>query len=438
MLPDGVRPAALLVRDGRIVRVGAYHEQASAIPILDAGSRVIMPGLVDTHVHLNEPGRTEWEGFISGTKAAAAGGVTTVVDMPLNSIPATTTLSGFEDKLRAARGRCHVDVGFWGGVVPGNASELEALARRGVLGFKCFLSPSGVGEFEHVSGADLRAALPVLAPLGLPLLVHAELPSALLSPEAGADPRDYRSWLATRPARAELAAIELLILLAREYSVRVHVVHLATGLALDALRAARAEGVRISAETCPHYLAFCAENIPVGGTAFKCAPPIRERREQGALWQALASHEISLVASDHSPAPPSMKRLDDGNFLDAWGGIASLQVGLPVVWTQASQRGHGLRDLARWMAEAPAGLAGLPHKGRIAAGCDADLVFWDPDEEFVVDPKALHHRHPVTPYAGQRLRGVVHQTLLRGQRIYEEGEFVEPIGELQFAKIAGR
>ena len=438
MLPDGVRPAALLVRDGRIVRVGAYHEQASAIPILDAGSRVIMPGLVDTHVHLNEPGRTEWEGFISGTKAAAAGGVTTVVDMPLNSIPATTTLSGFEEKLRAARGRCHVDVGFWGGVVPGNASELEALARRGVLGFKCFLSPSGVDEFEHVSEADLRTALPVLAPLGLPLLVHAELPSALLDPEARADPRDHRSWLATRPARAELAAIELLIRLAREYSVRIHVVHLATGLALDALRAARAEGVRMSAETCPHYLAFRAEDIPPGGTAFKCAPPIRERREQEALWQALASQEIALVASDHSPAPPSMKRLDEGNFLEAWGGIASLQIGLPVVWTRASQRGHGLRDLARWMAEAPAGLAGLPHKGRIAAGCDADLVFWDPDEEFVVDPKALHHRHPVTPYAGQRLRGVVHQTLLLGHTIYEEGEFVAPTGELQFAKIAGR
>jgi allantoinase len=438
VLPEGVRPAAILVRDGRIVRVGAYHEQAQAIPVLDAGPLVVMPGVVDTHVHFNEPGRADWEGFESGTRAAAAGGVTTVVEMPLNSIPATTTVKGLETKVRAARGRCHIDVGFWGGVVPGNTADLAPLADAGVLGFKCFLSPSGVDEFAHVSEADLRQALPVLATLDRPLLVHAELPAELREVEPGADPREYGSWLATRPPRAERSAVELLVGLAREYDARVHVVHLATGEALDALRAARAEGVRISAETCPHYLAFCAEDIPVGGTAFKCAPPIRERSEQDILWQGLASGDIALVASDHSPAPPAMKRLADGNFLDGWGGIASIQVSLAAVWTHASRRGFGLEDVARWMAEAPATLAGLTHKGRIAAGCDADLVFWDPDQEFIVDPAALHHRHPVTPYTGARLRGVVRQTLLGGHTIYEEGQFTAPSGELQFAKIAGQ
>ena len=438
MLPEGVRPAALLVREGKIARVGAYHEQASAIPVLDAGPLIVMPGMVDTHVHFNEPGRTEWEGFESGTRAAAAGGVTTVVEMPLNSIPATTTVGGLDAKIRAARGRCHVDVGFWGGVVPGNSTELAPLAEAGVLGFKCFLSPSGVDEFEHVTEAALREAMPILASLDRPLLVHAELPSELRDPEDGADPREYNTWLATRPRDAERSAVELLIRLAREYDVRVHVVHLATGQPLDAIREARAAGIRISAETCPHYLAFCAEDIPTGGTAFKCAPPIRERGEQEILWQALASGDISLVASDHSPAPPAMKRLAEGNFLEGWGGIASIQVSLAAVWTHASRRGFLLDDVARWMAEAPAALAGLSHKGRIAAGCDADLVFWDPDQEFIVDPAVLQHRHPVTPYAGARLRGVVHRTLLAGHTIYEEGHVTAPTGQLQFAKIAGQ
>lgn len=438
VLPDDVRPAAILVREGRIARVGAYHEQASAIPVLDAGSLVVLPGLVDTHVHMNEPGRTDWEGFETGTRAAAAGGVTTIVDMPLNSVPATTDVPALEDKVRAARGRCHVDVGFWGGVVPGNAADLDPLARSGVLGFKCFLSPSGVNEFEHVGEADLREALPILARLDLPLLVHAEWPAELREVEKGADPRAYGSWLSTRPARAEVAAIERLVALAAEYRARIHVVHLATGEALDVLRAARSAGVRISAETCPHYLAFCAEEIPSGATSFKCAPPIRDRRDRDALWQALASGDVSLVASDHSPAPPAMKRQAEGNFLEAWGGIASLQLGLSVVWTGASQRRGALTDIGRWMAQEPAALAGLEAKGRIAVGCDADLVVFDPDEEFTVSSTALHHRHPVTPYAGQRLRGVVHQTLLRGHTIYEDGRFVAPTGELQFAKIAGR
>jgi allantoinase len=439
VLPEGVRPAAILVRDGRIIRVGAYHEQAPAIPVLDAGPLVIMPGLVDTHVHVNEPGRTAWEGFETGTKAAAAGGVTTVVDMPLNSVPATTDVAAFEAKTRAARGRCCVDVGFWGGVVPGNAAHLEPLARAGVLGFKCFLSPSGVDEFGDVSETHLREALPLLAQLGLPLLVHAELPSELLPPDPAADRRDHAAWLRTRPPRAETAAIELLINLAREFNARIHVVHLATGQALDALRAARAEAVRISAETCPHYLTFNTDGIPAGATAFKCAPPIRGPKEQDALWQGLASGDISLVASDHSPAPPAMKCLEQGDFFDAWGGIASLQLGLSAVWTGASTRGFALTDVSRWMAQEPAALAGLGRsKGRIAVGGDADLVFFAPEEEFVVDPAALHHRHPLTPYAGMRLRGVVHQTLLRGQVIYEEGRFDAPAGELQFAKIAGQ
>ena len=437
VLPDGVRPAAILVRDGRITRVGAYHEQAPAIPLVDAGSLVVMPGLVDTHVHLNDPGRADWEGFESGTRAAAAGGVTTLVDMPLNSIPATTTCNGLQSKLVAAQGRCHVDVAFWGGVVPGNASELEPLARAGVLGFKCFLSPSGVEEFEHVSEGDLREALPILARIDRPLLVHAELPAELRAADSSADPRAYATWLSTRPARAERAAVDMLVGLAREFHARIHIVHLATGDALDHLRAARADGVRVSAETCPHYLAFCAEEIAAGATAYKCAPPIRERSEREVLWQGLASGDISLVATDHSPAPPSIKALDTGDFMAAWGGVASLQLGLPAVWTGASARGFGLDDVARWMGEGPASLAGLGTKGRIEAGCDADLVFFAPDEEFVVEPSQLQHRHPVTPYAGRTLRGVVRRTLLRGETIYEDGRFVPPTGRLQFAKIGG-
>ena len=421
VVPDGVRPASVRIANGRIVAIAGYADVPAGVPSLDAGPHMLLPGLVDTHVHINDPGRSEWEGFEHATKSAAAGGVTTLVDMPLNSIPSTTDTRAFEAKRAAAKGRCYVDVGFWGGVVPGNVDSLEPLARAGVLGFKCFLSPSGVDEFEHVTEKDLRASLPVLAKLRLPLLAHAELP-ALLNDSAAGDPRRYATWLDSRPAASEHAAIDLLVRLAREFDAAVHVVHLASSDALSSLQAARAVGVRVTVETCPHYLTFAAEDIPHGATAFKCAPPIRSREQREGLWRGLADGVIDLVATDHSPAPPSMKRLDTGDFMRAWGGIASLQIALSAVWTGASARGFSIEDLVRWMCREPARLAGLDaRKGAIAPGKDADLVVWNPDAESSVDPAALYHRHPVTPYAGLRLRGRVVTTLVRGEIVVREG-----------------
>lgn len=430
VLPAGTRPATIHIADGRITRVGAHEEAPAGVPALDAGDRMVLPGLVDTHVHINDPGRADWEGFEHATRAAAAGGVTTLVDMPLNSVPPTTTVEGFNAKQRAANGRCHVDVGLWGGVVPGNAGELELLARAGVLGFKCFLSPSGVDEFEHVSERDLRTAFPILAALGRPLLAHAELPSLLLEPDG--DPRAYSTWLHSRPPAAEDGAIALLALLARKYGVGVHIVHLASGDALPRLRDARRAGVPLTVETCPHYLTFAAEEIPDGATTWKCAPPVRERSHREALWQALASGDIDLIASDHSPAPPSLKHAEDGDFLAAWGGIASLQVGLPAIWTEASARGLSIDQVVGWMAAAPARLAGIDgRKGRLAEGCDADLVIFDPDTKKRVDPADLHHRHPLTPYAGMTLKGIVRTTILRGQTIFSDGHVMgAPAGRM--------
>jgi allantoinase len=428
-LPEGVRPATIVVRDGVIVSVGAHSERPVGIRELDVGVHVLLPGLVDTHVHVNDPGRAEWEGFEHATRAAAAGGVTTIVDMPLNSIPPTTTVDGLEAKRAAARGRCHVDVGFWGGVVPGNAPDLAPLARAGVLGFKCFLSPSGVDEFVNVGEADLREALPIVAALRLPLLVHAELPALLRDPmaavnEGRVDPRCYATWLESRPDECERAAIEMLVRLAAAYGARIHVVHLASADALPAIRAARAAGIALSVETCPHYLTFGAEDIADGATAFKCAPPIRSRANRECLWHALAAGEIDSVATDHSPAPPALKRLTDGNFLEAWGGIASLQLGLSVVWTGAAERGISFERLADWLAARPAALAGLgARKGTIAVGHDADLVVWDPDAETIVDARALCHRHPITPYDGHRVRGRVLTTILRGTTVFDRGDF---------------
>ena len=423
VFPDGVRAASIHVRDGRIVAIAPHASGDAGGGDLDAGDRVVVfPGLVDTHVHINDPGRADWEGFDHATRAAAAGGVTTIVDMPLNSIPSTTTAEALEAKLRAAAGRCHVDVGFWGGVVPGNADSLEPLAAKGALGFKCFLAPSGVDEFPHVSERDLREALPHLARTGLPLLAHAEDPAFLREPDPHGDCRDHATWLDSRPPESEAAAIARLIRLARESGVRVHVVHLASADALPALTEARAAGVPLSVETCPHYLFFAAEDVPRGGTPFKCAPPIRSREHRERLWAALAAGQIDLVATDHSPAPPALKQIDSGDFLRAWGGIASLQIGLPVVWTAAHARGLPFERLAEWMSASPARLAGLRQtKGAIEVGRDADFVVWDPDAEFVVDPALLHHRHAVTPYAGVRLRGRVQTTILRGEVVFHDG-----------------
>jgi allantoinase len=430
VLPGGMRPAAIRVDAGRITAIDP--PSTANADLIDAGSMVVMPGIVDTHVHINEPGRTDWEGFETATRAAAAGGVTTLVDMPLNSIPATTTVEALDAKRRAAAGRCHVDVGFWGGIVPGNAAQLEPLAGAGVRGFKCFLSPSGVDEFPNVSEADLRLAMPIAGSTGLPVLAHAEWPALLVDPDRDADPTRYTTWLRSRPPAAEHAAIELLIEIAEKASARLHIVHLASADALPALSRARATGLRVTVETCPHYLAFSAEVIADGDTALKCAPPIRERHHQDRLWRALQDGQIDLIATDHSPAPPGIKHLDDGDFLAAWGGIASLQVSLPAVWTEAAKRGIAFERLADWMSAAPARLAGLDHrKGAIAIGHDADLVVVDPDREMVVDASRLYHRHPVTPYDGARLKGLITLTMLRGAIVYQHGEVVgPPAGEL--------
>ena len=436
------RPAAILVRDGRVVEVGAPTDVGSGIPIHDVGNAVLMAGLVDTHVHVNEPGRAEWEGFETATRAAAAGGVTTILDMPLNSIPATTTVDALEQKRAIARGRCHVDVGFIGGVVPGNAGDLSPLAEAGVLAFKCFLIDSGVKEFPHVDESQLREAMPILESLGMVLMAHAELPApivrAVANLDPAADPRCHATWLSTRPAEAEEQAITLLVVLARETNAHVHVVHVAAAGAIPILRRARAEGLSLSAETCPHYLVFNAESIPDGATRFKCAPPIREREHREALWSALRSGDLDMIASDHSPCPPSLKLPAEGDCLRAWGGIASLQLSLAAVWSNAPAHGATVADVARWMSERPARLVGLSErKGTIAPGRDADLVVWDPDEEFTVDAKALQHRHKVTPYEGMRLRGVVRETWVRGGRVYDRGHFThEPRGQLLRASAA--
>lgn len=426
---EGERPAAVHVSDGTIRRVADWDDVPRGAAVEDVGDLVLMPGLVDTHVHMNEPGRTEWEGFESATRAAAAGGVTTLLDMPLNSVPATTSVVGLHAKRAAARGKCAVDVGFIGGVIPGNAHELAPLRSAGALAFKCFLVHSGVDEFPGVTERDLAEAFPVLATLGVPLMVHAEHPAHIVTPPAGGA-TEYAPYLASRPPIAERAAIELLVRLVEWCRLPVHVVHLSSAEGLAAVRAARARGLPITAETCPHYLTFSAGEIAEGATEFKCAPPIRGGAERDALWQGLLGGDLGMVVSDHSPAPPEMKRVG-GDFFAAWGGIASLQLGLPAVWTAGAGRGVGLLDLARWMGSGPAALVGLERrKGSIAAGRDADLVVFDPAAGFDVDPARLEHRHPVTPYAGRRLRGVVRATYLRGRLAYRDGAFAPPRGEL--------
>jgi allantoinase len=425
--PDGTRPAALVVQDGTIAAICPIADIPPGTTLLDCGRAAILPGLVDTHVHINEPGRTEWEGFATATRAAAAGGYTTLVDMPLNCLPETTTTTALEAKQAAARGQCLVDWATWGGAVADNQAHILPLAQAGVPGFKCFLIYPGCDGFTMIDRQQLEAALPAIAASGLPLLVHAELAGPIDSATAalaGKDWRKYSTYLASRPDEAEVEAIQLMIQLCRQYKFRLHIVHLSSALALPDIAAARAEGLPLTVETCPHYLHFAAEEIPDGATLLKCAPPIRSRENRDQLWQALSDGLIDMVVTDHSPCPPEMKKQDIGRFNEAWGGIASLSVALPVMWTECVQRGFTLDHLARWMSAAPAALAGLSHRaGALIPGRDASFTVFDPDATFTVTADKLHYRHPVSPYMGETLRGAVQATYLRGQPIFEQGTF---------------
>ena len=433
VLPDGGEHACTVAVSGGAVAAILPHDAAATADreITLAGDEVLLPGVVDTHVHINEPGRTEWEGFTSATAAAAAGGVTTLIDMPLNSIPPTVDVAALSEKRAAAARKCRVDVGFWGGAVPANRHSLRALDDAGVFGFKAFLTDSGVQEFPPLSSRDLADVLTDLAALDALLIVHAEDPAVLAAAPAP-DGRSYPAFVSSRPAAAEQVAVQQLIAAARVAGARVHVVHVSSMEALAEVRAARADGVRITAETCPHYLTLTAADVPDGATQFKCCPPIRGAAHRDALWRGLADGDIDAVVSDHSPAPPALKRLDEGDFATAWGGIASLQLGLSLVWSAARDRGHPLGDVVGWMARRPAQLVGLPAKGRIAVGAHADLIAFAPDAAFVVDPGRLHHRHPVTPYAGRKLTGVVRRTWSRGHEIYSDADGVigDPRGRL--------
>jgi allantoinase len=475
VLPGSLAPASIHFSDGVIARVSSYEDIPTGCELVEAGEEsLVMPGLVDTHVHINEPGRTDWEGFRTATRAAAAGGVTTLVDMPLNSIPPTTTVAGLEEKLAAARGQCYVDVGFWGGVVPGNTGELAALALAGVVGFKCFLIESGVDEFPNVTEDDLREALPELARLGALLIVHAEVPGPIskvkasrlesavvptagqvpllnetagqvsplnnqgsmdngvhpISPDRNVCPTEYATFLRSRPRAAEDEAVALMIKLSSEFGTRVHIVHHSSADSLPLLRDAKAAGLKLTAETCPHYLTFAAEEIPDGATQFKCCPPIRERENREQLWSALGEGTIDLIVSDHSPCPPEMKLRESGDFLKAWGGISSLQLRLSAIWTESKRRGYSIEDVTRWLCSAPAKLVGLDdRKGRLAVGYDGDVVIWNPEKQFRVEGESLQHRHKLTPYEGLVLDGVVEKTFLRGRKIYDNGELIgEPGG----------
>lgn len=422
MTPDGLKRAVVLIKDGRIAGIEGSLPGEAEVMVVDIQDQVLMPGITDPHVHINEPGRTAWEGFETATLAAIAGGITTLVDMPLNASPVTTNVAAFEAKLTAAGKGLHANCGYWGGVVPGNENEIEGLIDKGVLGFKAFLTHSGIDEFPNVSEADLDKAMPLIAGSGLPLLVHCEL-AGLGTPVTGHN-RSYRRYLESRPPQWECDAIALMVRLCEKHRCPVHIVHLSAANAITQILQAKEKGLPLTAETAQHYLYFNAESIPDGQTQFKCAPPIREEANNNLLWDALQQGVIDFVATDHSPAPPGLKQLQSGDLTGAWGGIASLQLALPVLWTAARKRGISLTAINKWLCEAPPLLPGLHHrKGKIAPGYDADLVVWDPEASFTVTTETLHHRHKITPYLQENLYGVVTATYLAGRKVYDKGTF---------------
>ncbi|MDZ4796256.1 MAG: allantoinase AllB [Bacteroidota bacterium] len=439
--PDGIKRAVVLIKDGIIASVEDELPEGN-FPLTDVGDHVLMAGIVDPHVHINEPGRTDWEGFDTATKAALAGGITSLVEMPLNASPVTTTVRAFDEKIAAATGRgqsetpeksgqavrpaygkLHTNCGFWGGIIPGNANEIQALVKKGVLGFKAFLTHSGIDEFPNVKEDDLRKAMPLIAQYGLPLLVHCELDSPV--PAAGGDERSYENYLSSRPRQWEDDAISLMIRLCEEFNCKTHIVHLSSASSIAAIARAKQKGLPLTVETGQHYLYFTAAEIGDGRTEYKCAPPIREKENNQQLWQALKEGIIDFVATDHSPAPPEMKEMASGNFMKAWGGIASLQFALPVLWTAAKRHGSGLQDIARWLCEKPALLPQLTTKGKIARGYAADLVVWDPEQPFTVTEDIIQHKHKITPYLKEELYGVVQQTWLAGEKVVENGQFLQ-------------
>jgi len=422
--PEGEKSGVVIIKDGLIIDVDASFDNADE-RLIDVHDKIIMPGVIDPHVHINEPGRTEWEGFNTATRAALAGGVTTLVDMPLNASPVTTTANAFDEKLFAAKKNLHTNCGFWGGVIPGNENEIESLINKGVLGFKAFLTHSGIDEFPNVTEDDLRKAMPIIAKYNLPLLVHCELTSEIQNSKFRIQNNSYQDYLASRPRKWEDDAIALMIRLCEEFNCRTHIVHLSSSNSIEQIVKAKQKGLPLTVETGQHYLYFTAEEIKDGQTQFKCAPPIREKDNNEKLWQALKEGVIDFVATDHSPATPVLKELESGDFMKAWGGIASIQFALPVLWTAAKKRNCTLHDIAKWLCENPAKLIGKQNsKGKIEKGYDADLIVWDEKKSFVVTENIIEHKHKITPYLNNELFGVVEQTYLSGENVFDKGTMV--------------
>ncbi|MEO5563125.1 MAG: allantoinase AllB [Chitinophagaceae bacterium] len=420
--PSGVKKAVVIIKEGRIADVVPDLPDGD-FEITNIGNKVLMAGIIDPHVHINEPGRTDWEGFDTATKAALAGGITTLVDMPLNSSPVTTTAAAFDKKLTATKNQLHTNCGFWGGIIPGNEKEIEPLIEKGVLGFKAFLTHSGIDEFPNVTEADLRKAMPVIAKHNLPLLVHCELQSPIH--HSPLTIHSYNQYLASRPKKWEDDAIALMIRLCEEFNCRTHIVHLSSADSIGQIKEAKEKGLPLTVETGQHYLYYCSEDIEDGKTAFKCAPPIRERANNEKLWEALKEAVIDFVATDHSPAPPDLKELSSGDLMKAWGRISSIQFALPVLWTAAKKHGCAIKDMAKWLSEKPSMLGGIQKaKGKIKKGFDADLVVWDPEKTFQVTEEMIHHKHKITPYLGEELYGFVEQTWLSGEKVFDDGKFL--------------